>query len=92
MAWQDRRISHKIGNFPGLISPGSFLYARANIFCLPLTHHIAMPFNVVMSAEIPFGYPSFTDVIVSDPPTALSLKNETLSLFVFNPNVYIRGK
>ena len=38
------------------------------------------------------NYPIFTEVIVSDPPTALSLKKATLSFVPFNPNEYINGR
>jgi hypothetical protein len=37
-------------------------------------------------------YPSFTDVMVSEPPTALSLKKETLSLLSFTASVYSNGR
>jgi hypothetical protein len=37
-------------------------------------------------------YPIFTDVIVSEPPTALSLKNEIASFESLNPRVYNKGK
>jgi hypothetical protein len=37
-------------------------------------------------------HPIFTEVMVSEPPTALSLKKETLSLLPFNANVYNKGR
>ena len=36
--------------------------------------------------------PILTDVIVNDPPTALSLKNDTSSLLFCKPSVYNSGK
>ena len=37
-------------------------------------------------------YPIFTEVMVNEPATALSLKNETGSLFPFKPSVYSKGR
>jgi hypothetical protein len=38
------------------------------------------------------GYPNFTEVMVSDPPTTLSLKNMDSSLLFFSPSVYNSGQ